>query len=107
MLRGDRRGVGWGRRVDLVRVVGDKRESGLAEDLQAHVAALLGPFVGLLGRDRTDEPHDRGPVGEDPDDLGTAADLFVESLPRVVGPNLTPDLVREGGEREQVVAGVV
>ena len=73
----------------------------------AHVAALLGPFVGLLGEDGADEADDRGPVGEDPDDVGAAADLLVQPFLRVVRPDLAPDLVREAGEREQVLAGVV
>ena len=111
MLRGDRRGVGSGRRVVGVGVGvgvgGQEGESGLGEDLQAHVAALFGPFVGLFGQDGTDESDDRGPVREDPDDVGAAADLFVQALLRVVRPDLPPDLVREPGECEQVVAGVV
>ncbi len=46
-------------------------------------------------------------VGEDADDVGAAADLAVESLVGVVGPDLAPHLLGEGGEREDVGAGVV
>src|SRR6266542_1520593 len=82
-------------------------QAGLGEDFQAHVAALFGPFVGLFGWQGADEADDGGPVGEDPDHVGAAADLFVQALLRVVGPDLARDLVREHGEGEQVVAGVV
>ena len=46
-------------------------------------------------------------VGEDADDVGAAADLPVEPFVGVVGPDLAPDLLGEGGEREDVGAGVV
>ena len=81
--------------------------SGLGEDLEAHVAALLGPFVGLLGQDRADQPDDGGAVGEDPDDVGAAADLLVQPFLRVVRPDLAPELARERGERQQVLPGGV
>jgi len=54
----------------------------LASSSSPHVSTLFGPFVGLLGQDRTDEADDRGSVGEDPDDVGAAADLLVEPLNR-------------------------
>lgn len=47
------------------------------EDLGADVAALFGPFVGLLGQHRADQADDRVAVGEDPDDVGTPADLLI------------------------------
>lgn len=40
------------------------------------VAALLGPFVVLLGRDGSGGPDDRVPVGEGPDDVGAPAKLM-------------------------------
>ncbi len=48
-----------------------------------------------------DQAHDGGPVGEDAEDVGAPADLPVESLLRVVAP----DLPGERGEGEQVRAG--
>jgi hypothetical protein len=42
------------------------------------VAAAFDPLVVLLGQDRSDKPDDAGSVGEDPDDVGAAADLVVE-----------------------------
>ena len=36
-------------------VVGDLGEAALSEDLQAKVAALLGPFIVLFGQDGADE----------------------------------------------------
>ena len=59
--------------------------------------ALLMPWSRLSG----------GPVREDADDVGAPADLLVEALLRVVAPDLAPDLAGEGGEGEDVVAGVV
>jgi hypothetical protein len=64
-------------------------EAGFAEDLEAHVAAAFGPFVGEHGADEAD---DRGPVGEDPDDVGAAADFFVEPFLRVIRADLLSTL---------------
>lgn len=44
-------------------------------------------------------------VGEDADDIGAAADLSIGSLLGIIGPELTPDLLREAGEREHVSPG--
>jgi hypothetical protein len=51
--------------------------AGLGEDLDAHVATLLGPFIGLLGQHRPDQPDHRGAVREDLDHVGAPADLLV------------------------------
>ena len=56
----------------------------------------------MFGEDGADEADDRGAVGEDADDIGAAADLFVQALERVVAPQLPPVLLREAGEGEQV-----
>jgi hypothetical protein len=40
-----------------------------------------------------------------PTTSGAAPDFFVEPLLGVVGPDLTPDLLGEGGKRQQVAAG--
>ena len=82
-------------------------EPGLGEDVQADVAAHLGPFVVLLGQDGADEADQGVAVGEDADDVGAAADLAVEPFLRVVGPDLPPDRLRERGEGEDVGAGGV
>ena len=37
----------------------------------------------LLGEERADEPDHGGVVGEDPDDVGAAADLLIDPLQRV------------------------
>lgn len=63
------------------------------------------PFVGLFGQDRADEPDDGVPVGEDADGVGATADLLVEPLSGVVGPDLGPHVLWEAGEGEQVVTG--
>jgi hypothetical protein len=62
------------------------------EDFDAHVAAGFFPFVVLFGEDGADQPDDGGAVGEDPDDVGSPADLFVEALLWVIAPDLAPDL---------------
>jgi hypothetical protein len=59
----------------------------------------------LLGEDGADEADDRVAVGEDADHVGAAADLAVEALVRVVGPDLPPDRFRERGEGEDLVPG--
>src|SRR5918994_7456920 len=79
----------------------------LGEDVEADVAAGLGPFVVLLGEDRADEADQGVAVGEDADDVGAAADLPVEPLVGIVGPDLPPDRLREGGEGEDVRASRV
>jgi hypothetical protein len=71
--------------------VGDEGEAAFGEDVEAEVAAAFGPFVGLLGKDRADEADDRVAVGEDADAVGAAADLSVEALVGVVGPDLLPE----------------
>jgi hypothetical protein len=61
------------------------------QDVEADVAALLGPGVVLRprkrevppGQDSTDEADDGLAVGEDADDVGAAADLPVEPLDRL------------------------
>ena len=83
ILSGDRRRFGVGR----CRWFGfDGGEAGLVQQFEAHVAAGFGPFVGLLGQHRTDQPDYRGPVREDPDDVGAPADLLVQPLLWVDAP---------------------
>ena len=48
--------------------------------------AGFGSLVVLFGENRADEPDDAGSVGEDPDDVGAAADLAGESLVGAVHP---------------------
>ena len=70
--------------------VGGRGESAAALDLESEVSAALKPFVGLLGQDGADEADDGVAVRDDPDDIGAATDLAVESLGGVVGPDLAP-----------------
>ena len=54
------------------------------DGLKGHVArALHGPFIVFFQQDCADEADDRGLSGEDPDDLGAARDLAVETFDRV------------------------
>ena len=66
-------------RVCGVRV-SDLGEAAFGEDVQADVAAHLGPFVVLLGEHGADQADQGGPVGKDADDVGAAADLTVQSF---------------------------
>jgi hypothetical protein len=75
------------------------------EDVESEVAPSFGPFVVLLGQDGADQVDDRCPVGEDSNDVGAASDLAVKALRGAFGPDLPPDLLRKGGEREDVGAG--
>lgn len=63
------------------------------EDVRADVAALFGPLVGLLGQHRGDQTEDGVAVGEDTDDVGAPADLLVQPLLGIIGPDLLPDLL--------------
>jgi hypothetical protein len=61
-------------------VVGEDR----VERVLAEVAASDEPLVVLLDHDAGGEPDERAVVGEDPDDVGVAADLAVEPFERLV-----------------------
>jgi hypothetical protein len=62
----------------------------------------------LFGEHGADEADQGVAVGEDADDdVGAAADFFVEPFLGVVGPDLAPDLFGERGECQQVRAGVL
>ena len=74
---------------------GREGDAGAGEDVEAEVAAAFGPFVVLLGQDGADEADQGVAAGEDPDDVGAAADLAVQPLLGVVGPDLPPELFRE------------
>jgi hypothetical protein len=50
------------------------------QDFGAHVAALFGPFVVLLGQHRTDQPDDGIPAGEDTDHVGPATHFLIEAF---------------------------
>jgi hypothetical protein len=65
---------------------------GAGEDVESEVAAALGPLVVLFGEHGADEPDDGGAVGEEANHVGAAADLAVEPLVGIVGPDLAPDL---------------
>ena len=77
----------------------DQGEPALGEDVEADVAAHLGPLVVLFGEHRPDQADQAGAVGEDPDDVGATADLTVEALLGAVGPDLAPDRLGKAGER--------
>jgi hypothetical protein len=85
--------------------VGDLGQAAFGEDVQADVAAHLGPFVVLLGEHGADQADEGGPVGKDADDVGAAADLAVQSFLGVVGPDLAPDGFGEAGECQDVGPG--
>ena len=84
----------------------DHPQPGFGEAFGGHVAAGDGPLVVLFGEDGADESDHGVAVGEDPDDVGAAAEFLVEPLLGVVGPDLAPVLLREPGEREHVGRGL-
>ena len=88
-------------------VGGDLGESAFGEDVEAEVATAFGPFVVLFGEHGTDQTDDRGPVGEDANNVGATPNLAVEPLVRVVRPDLPPQVLRIGGERQDVGPGVL
>ena len=69
----------------------DDADSAFGQEFKAHVAAALGPFVALFGQHGADEPDCGRAAGEDADDVGAPADLFVQSFLGVVAPDLAPD----------------
>ncbi len=86
---------------------GAEGDAGAGEDVEAEVAAAFGPFVVLFGQDSADQADQGGAAGEDPHDVGAAADLAVQPFLRVVRPDLAPELLGEAGEGEHVGAGGV
>src|SRR3954452_24224563 len=82
-------------------MTGRSRERG---GRRAPMAAAFGPFVALLGEHGAEEADQRVAVGKDADYVGAPADLAVEPLAGVVGPDLPPDLFGKGGEGEHVGA---
>jgi hypothetical protein len=52
----------------------------LARASRAHVAALLGPLLGLADEQRADEADDGSSVREDAHHIGAPADLLVQAL---------------------------
>lgn len=54
--------------------------AGAGQHVEPEIAAAFDPLVALLCEYRADEPDEGGAIGEDPDDVGSAPDLFVEPL---------------------------
>ncbi len=77
----------------------------LLSGLDGHVAADHGPVVVELAEHRADQADDALAVGEDADDVGAAADLAVEPLLRVVGPDLPPVLFRDVRKGKDLLLG--
>lgn len=75
------------------------------EDLEAEISAAFGPFIVLLGQYGAHQAGDRVAVGEDPDHVGTAANLFVQPFVGVVRPDLGPHVLREAGEGQHIGSG--
>src|SRR5690606_16151836 len=76
-------------------------------DVKAEITAAFGPFVGLFSEDRSDQTDDRVTVREDANAIGAATDLAVETLVRVVRPDLLPEPLGELGEGENIRPGGV
>ena len=80
------------RQVHLLSCSCHHPEPGFGQRFDAHVAPGHCPLVVLLGEHGTDQSHDGGTVGEDPDHVCAPADLSVQALLGVVGPDLSPVL---------------
>ena len=61
----------------------------------------------LLSQDRADQADQGVAAGENPEDVGAAADLPVEPFLWVAGADLPPDRFGERGEGQDVAAGGV
>jgi len=96
-----------GRDEILLELAGDRLQE-LAHRLGAEIAAVgHGPLVILLGEDRADEPQQRAPHREDPDDMCAPLDLLVEPLQRVGGVQAGAMRLREVQVREHVLRGLL
>ena len=82
-------------------------ESRCGEDVETEVASAFGPFVVLFGEDGSHQADDGLAVGEDSHGVGASADVAVEALTRVVGPDLGPHPGGEACEREDVCSGLI
>lgn len=80
-------------------LVAGRRRCGSGRRVESEVAVASGRSVGLLGQVRSDEANDGISVEEGADSLGAPADLFVQSLGGVVGPELGPPVLGEAGGR--------
>ncbi len=70
-------------------------------------AASTVPLVVLLDKNVPGQAQERGGVGESANDVGASFDLPVDTLERVRGPDLSPVLLRESAEREDVILRVL
>jgi hypothetical protein len=70
----------WHARGRVGVVAGDEGDAGPGEDVEAEVAAALGPFVVLFGEDGADAPDQGGAVREDADDVGATPDLAIQAF---------------------------
>ena len=55
-------------------------------EFQAHIATGFSPFVGLFHQHGVDQSDDHTSVGQDPDHIGVAVDLFVQPFLGVDAP---------------------
>ena len=69
----------------------------LGDGFEREVAATDDPRFVLFGEQSSDESRDGGTVREDADDVGPSTDFLVETLLRIVGPDLPPVLFRKCG----------
>ena len=75
--------------------------------VESDVAAGFGPFVLLLGQDRSNEKACCRLVGEDAHHVGAPAYLLVQPLERIVGPQLPPMSHGEASDSQDVGAGIL
>ncbi len=72
----------------------------------AHVTSGLGhPLLVLLNEHGAHEAENSFPVWKDTDDIGASADLPVQLLLRIIGPDLLPVLLGKGRIGENLIFG--
>ena len=67
----------------------------LLDQANGHVPAGNRPLIVLLSEYCTDKAYDCCSIGDDPDDIRSTSDLPIETLLRIVGPDLLPSSLRE------------
>ena len=79
---------------------------GLFEGPGGSHSGVLRPTRLLIRQHRSDQQDDRFPVGEDPDHVGASTDLRVQQLVGAARPDPAPELLREGGEGQNLLPGL-
>lgn len=80
---------------------------GFGECLEAELTAGLSPFFVLFREGRAEVTDNRVSVTEHLHDVSPASDFPVQPFVGVAGPDLTRELLREHGKRDDIRSGLV